>query len=327
MSILIYVDQFQGSAKPVSWEILGKARELAGTLGGTVAAVVVGHDVSGVAQEAVEYGADKVLVADGAEFAQYRAGAYAAVLQAAIEAVDPRIVLVPAIVGARDVASLAAAACNIGMAADVQNLELDANGKLQADRPVYSGNILTTVVFREAVQMATVRSRSFPMPEKQAGRTGEVIPLQVTLSGSAAGEEVIGFESAVTGDIDLQNAGIIVSGGRGVKGPEGFEPIRRLAQVLGAAVGASRAATDAGWVPYNYQVGQTGKTVRPDLYIACGISGAIQHLAGISGAKTIVAINKDKEAPIFNVAQYGIVGDLFEVVPALEQALRQKLGK
>lgn len=327
MSILVYVDQYQGVAKPVSWEILGKARELAGKLGGQVSAVVMGQNVGGVAQEAVEYGADKVLVVDSPEFAQYRAGAYAAALQAAIEATNPRIILGPAVVGARDVAALAAAACNIGMAADVQNLELDASGKMQADRPVFSGNILTTVVFRDAVQMATVRSRSFPMPERQAGRAGEIVPLQVDLSGPAAGEEIVGFESAVTGDIDLQNAGIIVSGGRGVKGPEGFEPIRRLAQVLGAAVGASRAATDAGWVPYNYQVGQTGKTVRPDLYIACGISGAIQHLAGISGAKTIVAINKDKEAPIFNVARYGIVGDLFEVVPALEKALKQKLGK
>lgn len=327
MSILVYVDQYQGAAKPVSWEILGRARELADALGEPVVAVVAGQSVGGVAQAAVEYGADKVLVADSPEFSEYRSGALAAALQAAIAAVQPRIILAPAVTGARDVAALAAAAHNIGMAADVQSLELDANGKLQADRPVFSGNILTTIVFKDAVQMATVRSRSYPMPERQAGRAGEITPLAVNLADPAEAEEILGFESAVTGDIDLQNAGVIVSGGRGVKGPEGFEPIRRLAHVLGGAVGASRAATDAGWVPYNYQVGQTGKTVRPDLYIACGISGAIQHLAGIGGAKAVVAINKDKDAPIFNVARYGIVGDLFEVVPALEQAFREKLGK
>jgi electron transfer flavoprotein alpha subunit len=222
---------------------------------------------------------------------------------------------------------MAAAQCNIGMAAEVVDLDVDASGKLVAERPVFSGNITATIVFSGDRQMATVRVRSFPMPEQDPGRAGEIIPLAVNLAGAAQAEEILAFEGVETGELDVQNAGIVVSGGRGVKGPEGFEPIRRLAKVLGGAVGASRAAVDAGWIPYVHQVGQTGKTVRPDLYIAAGISGAIQHLAGMSGAKTIVAINKDRDAPIFQVARYGIVGDLFDVVPALEKAFKQKLGK
>jgi electron transfer flavoprotein alpha subunit len=172
-----------------------------------------------------------------------------------------------------------------------------------------------------------VRNRSFPMPERDSSRTGETVKLDVALGDSVGREQVVSFEPAQQADVALENAGIVVSGGRGVKGPDGFEPIRKLAKVLGGAVGASRAAVDAGWIPYNTQVGQTGKTVRPDLYIACGISGAIQHLAGIGNSKIIVAINKDKDAPIFSIARYGIVGDLFDVVPALTDVFRQRLQK
>lgn len=327
MSILVYVDHLQGTAKPVSWEIMGKAREFAGVLGVPVVALVVGQGVADLASDAVAYGADRVLVVDGPAFAQFRAHTYTAALKAAIEAAKPRIILVPAAAGARDVAALAAAELNLGLAAECQGLALDAGGNLLADRPVFSGNILTTVVFRDPVQMATVRGRSFPLPARDPARAGEKVPLAVSLDGLAAAEEVLEAEITETGEISVENAAIIVSGGRGVKGPEGFQPLRELAKVLGAAVGASRAAVDAGWIPYPHQVGQTGKTVRPDLYIACGISGAIQHLAGMSGAKVIVAINKDKDAPIFTVARYGIVGDLFEVVPALARTFSARLGR
>lgn len=326
MSLLVYIDHFQGQAKPVSWEIMGKARELAGKLGVPVVALVTGQDVGALAAEAITYGADRVLVADAPIFAGFHALAGAAAVQAAIAATSPRIILVPATAGARDAAALAAAALHIGLAADCQGLELDAGGSLLADRPVFSGNITTTVVFRDAVQMATVRGRSFPLPEPDPTRSGDIVPLAVDL-GDAAAETVIGLEATETGELAVENAGIIVSGGRGVKGPEGFAPLRELAKTLGAAVGASRAAVDAGWIPYPHQVGQTGKTVRPDLYIACGISGAIQHLAGIGGAKVVVAINKDKDAPIFNIARYGITGDLFEIVPALTAVFKQKLGR
>ncbi|MGC8780926.1 MAG: electron transfer flavoprotein subunit alpha/FixB family protein, partial [Anaerolineae bacterium] len=265
--------------------------------------------------------------ADDPAFAPFRAGAYADALQAAIAAAQPTIILAPAVAGARDAAALAACRLGIGLASECQDLDLDADGNLTAERPIFAGNILTTVTFTGKPQMATVRSRSFPLPAKAAGRTGEIVALAVSLSELAQQEEVLGFEAAEVGEIGVENAGIIVSGGRGVKGPEGFAPLRELARVLGAAVGASRAAVDAGWIPYPHQVGQTGKTVRPDLYIACGISGAIQHLAGMSNARVIVAINKDKEAPIFGVARYGVVGDLFEVVPALTEAFKTKLGR
>jgi electron transfer flavoprotein alpha subunit len=329
MSILVYVDQFQGVAKPIAWEMLGKARELADRLGANtpVTALVIGLNVKAVAHEAVAFGADKVLLADGPEFEPYRTGAFAAALKAAIDSLSPRMILAPATTGARDVAALAAAECNIGLAAEVTGVDVDAEGRMVAERPVFAGNITATIRFTGDVQMATVRVRSFPMPVHDSSRNGEIVPLHVSLTGTANGEEIVGFEGMEAGELDVQNANIVVSGGRGVKGPEGFEPVRRLAKVLGGAVGASRAAVDSGWIPYVHQVGQTGKTVRPDLYIAAGISGAIQHMAGIGGAKTIVAINKDKDAPIFGVARYGIVGDLFEVLPALEQAFKRKLGK
>jgi len=324
-SILVYIDHFGGAAKPVSWEILGKARELAGKLWAPLMAFVAGQNLDGLTSEAVACGADTVLVADGPAFAQFNAQALAAAFKAAIEAAQPRIILVPATAGARDVAALVACELNIGMAADCQGLDLDSAGNLLAERPVFSGNIMTTVVFNGPVQMATVRARSFPLPAADSSRAGEIVPLVVSVPGDT--EEVLSFEVTETGELAVENAGIIVSGGRGVKGPEGFAPIRDLAKVLGGAVGASRAAVDAGWIPYPHQVGQTGKSVRPDLYIACGISGAIQHLAGMSGAKVIVAINKDKDAPIFTVARYGVVGDLFDVAPALTTAFKAKLGR
>ncbi|MCX6031426.1 MAG: electron transfer flavoprotein subunit alpha/FixB family protein [Chloroflexi bacterium] len=327
MSILVYVDHFQGKTKPVSGEIMGKARELAGKTGLPVVAFVVGQNVGGVAAEAIAYGADKVLVADAASFSQFRTHAYVAAFKAAIATAKPHIILVPTSAGVRDAAALAACELNIGLAADCQGLALDANGNLLAERPVFSGNMLTTIVFAAQPQMATVRPRSFPLPAADKSRTGEIVLLAVALDGLASAEEVLEFETTETGEVSVENAGIIVSGGRGVKGPEGFAPLRELARLLGGAVGASRAAVDAGWIPYPHQVGQTGKSVRPDLYIAAGISGAIQHLAGMSNAKVIVAINKDKDAPIFSLARYGIVGDLFEVTPALTAALKRKLGK
>jgi len=180
------------------------------------------------------------------------------------------------------------------------------------------------VVFSSALKIATARSRAFHLPEPDSARQGDIISIYHSEADDGPTSAVVGFEQAVGGEVSVSEANVIVSGGRGVKGPEGFEPIRALANALGAAVGASRAAVDAGWIPYPHQVGQTGKTVTPDLYVACGISGAIQHLAGMRTAKVIVAINKDAEAPIFQVADYGVVADIFEVVPALTAAIEDR---
>jgi electron transfer flavoprotein alpha subunit len=327
MSILVYVDHLGSTAKQTSWEIMGKGRELANRLSKPLVALIVGDQVGNLAGEAICYGADRVLLAEGPAFGPFRAGVYAAALKAAIVQSAPDIILLNNSFSVRDMAALAACELGIGLAADCQDLQLDGTGNLQAVRPVYSGNILTTIAFRGQAKMATVRNRSFPMPAADETRKGETVKLNVVLGATAEREQITGFEPVQQAEVALENAGVIVSGGRGVKGPEGFEPIRKLAKVLGGAIGASRAAVDAGWIPYNTQVGQTGKTVRPDLYIACGISGAIQHLAGISNSKVIVAINKDKDAPIFSVARYGIVGDLFEVVPALTEAFRTRLQK
>jgi electron transfer flavoprotein alpha subunit len=327
MSILVYIDHYQGAARPVSWEILGQARALADQLGVPVVALAIGDGIDALAQHAIAFGADRVFTVQGAPYAQFRAHAYAGALDAAIAAAGPHIILVPATAGARDAAALAACTRNIGLAADCQGLSLDADGNLLAERSVFAGNVLTTVAFAGRPQMATVRPRSFALPVADPGRAGEVTPLAVTPDALAQSEEVLSFEAAQAGEVSVDNAAIIVAGGRGVKGPDGFAPIRELADALGAAVGASRAAVDAGWIPYPHQVGQTGKTVRPDLYIACGISGAIQHLAGMSNARVIVAINKDKDAPIFKIARYGVAGDLFEVVPALTAAFRARLGR
>jgi len=326
-SMLVFVDHAHGVARPVSWELMGKAREFAGKLACPVVALIVGRHLSGLASEAIAFGADRVLVADDAAFTQFRAGAYAAALKTAIRTAKPRLILVPATSEARDPAALAACALGIGLASDCQGLALDEDGNLLADRPVFGGNIITTVAFTEHPQMATVRPRTFPLPAPDNSRSGEIVPLAVELGELEEQEEILALDAPEASELSVDTANIIVAGGRGVKGPEGFAPIRELAKVLGAAVGASRAVVDAGWIPYAHQIGQTGKTVRPDLYIACGISGAIQHLAGMTNAKVIVAINKDWDAPIFNVATYGIVGDLFEVVPALTEALRARLGR
>jgi electron transfer flavoprotein alpha subunit len=344
-TVLVYVDHVQGTAKSVSWELMGRARQFADSLAlstesrspgaaGQVVALIVGRQGKDLALEAIAYGADRVLTAecrsssgvDDAAFAQYRAGAYAAAFKTAIAVATPNLILAPATSGARDPAALAACALGIGLAPECQSLVLDNDGNLLADRPVFGGNIITTVVFRGHPQMVTVRPRSFPLPAPDASRSGEIVPMTVELGELEEWEEVLALDTPEAGELGVEAANIIVAGGRGVKGPEGFAPLRELSKVLGGAVGASRAVVDAGWIPYAHQVGQTGKSVRPDLYIACGISGAIQHLAGITNAKVVVAINKDRDAPIFNIATYGIVGDLFDVVPALTDTLRDRLA-
>jgi electron transfer flavoprotein alpha subunit len=326
MSVFVWIEQFDGQPASLSWEALGKARELADLLDTLVAAIVIGQNVGDIAEQAISYGADVVYLTADESLAQFRLDPYAAVIEALVREHQPGIVLWGGSSRGRDLAATVATDLGVGVAADCLDLRLGDDGRLLATRAIYTGNILTDVTLRGMPQMATIRARVFPLPEPDANRQGEVVAVPASLDEDDIPVKLVGFEQTGAGEVSVADANVIVSGGRGVKGPEGFEPIRELATVLGAAVGASRAAVDAGWIPYPHQVGQTGKTVRPDLYIACGISGAIQHLAGMRTSKMIVAINRDGEAPIFQVADLGVVADLFEIVPALAQALRDRLG-
>jgi len=342
--VLVYIDQFQGRAVPSSWEAVGAARTLAQTLGGQVTALVAGADGSALATEAIQHGADRALVADDPGLAEYRAEPFASTVAKMARQADAAVLLFPTTGRTRELAGMVAVDLETGVTPDVIALEAK-DGGVVATRPIYAGKLMTKETCPGRLHILTLRARAFPKPEPSAGRTGAVekVPAEV----GSPGTEVLGYKAAESG-VSLTDAGTIVSGGRGVsnnpkltpppeitddkqkevwRAQQGFALVRELASVLGAAVGASRAAVDAGYIPYAHQVGQTGKVVSPDLYIACGISGAIQHLAGMRTSKTIVAINKDSEAPIFRMARFGIVGDLFEVVPALTKAFKARLGR
>jgi electron transfer flavoprotein alpha subunit len=324
--VWFWVEQFRGEAGSISWEMAGKGRQLADQLQTTVTACVLGHGVEDIAGQAVAYGADRVFLVDDPTLASYRTDPYAAVMVDLIEEHKPEVLIMGASSRGRDLAGSIATRLVTGLTADCTALEIDPETRqLRQTRPAFGGNIMATILCpNHRPQMATVRHRVFEVPEANPDREGQIVRVGVAMSEDEVAVKVIDFLQEEE-EVNLADARIIVSGGRGVKGSEGFEPIRELAHVLGGAVGSSRAAVDAGWIPYAHQVGQTGRTVRPDLYIACGISGAIQHLAGMRTAKVIVAINRDPEAPIFDVAHYGIVGDLFEIVPKLTEAFRQKL--
>jgi electron transfer flavoprotein alpha subunit len=326
MSVLVWIEQSQGQPVTSSLEVLGKARELADALGTSLAGVVMGEETGSAASAAQAYGVDTVYTVTSPVLKDYRMSAYAAGLKKAVEAAGATVVLTSATSRGREVIADVACDMGAGLAPDSVDLRVDG-GKLVAVRSVYSNNILADINFAGGVQFASVRPRSFPVPEAGAAG-GAVQALDLGASEDDVALKVVDVKQSDSGEVSLTDAGVIVSGGRGVAAdPEkGFQLVGDLAKTLGAAVGASRAAVDAGYVPYKHQVGQTGKTVRPDLYIAAGISGAIQHLAGMGGSKVIVAINKDAEAPIFEKANYGIVGDLYEVLPALNDEFKKRLG-
>ncbi len=326
--VWFWVEQFNGQAGSISWEMAGKGRELADQLGVALTACVLGHGVENLAQEAIYYGADRVFLVDDPTLAVYRTEPYAAVMVDLVRRYKPEILIMGASSRGRDLAGSVATRLFTGLTADCTGLDIDPETRLlRQTRPAFGGNIMATILCPDRrPQMATVRHRVFPVPLRDTSRQGQIVRERAVLGEDEIATRVLDFLTE-EGGVNLADARVIVSGGRGVKGPEGFAPLRELASVLGGAVGASRAAVDAGWIPYAHQVGQTGRTVRPDLYIACGISGAIQHLAGMKTSRVIVAINTDPEAPIFGVAHYGIVGDLFEVVPALTAAFRKRLGQ
>jgi electron transfer flavoprotein alpha subunit len=322
-NVLVIAEQRDGVLKKVAFEMLGVGAELAAALGGDVEAALLGTGLGDLANTLAQYGATKVYVADDDSLATYSAEGYTDTLAAFLGKLDPAVILVGATAMGRDLAPRLAARLGVGMASDCVALEIDG-GRMVATRPIFAGKALARVKLNGDPQMATVRPNVLPVPELDAGATATVEPVSAVTDNVRA--VVVDIVGTGEGEIDVAEAEIIVSGGRGVGGPEGFAPVRDLAKTLGAALGASRAAVDAGWIEHAHQVGQTGKTVTPNLYIACGISGAIQHLAGMKTSKVIVAVNKDPEAPIFKVANYGIVGDLFEVVPLLDNEFQALLS-
>jgi len=326
--VWVWVEQFQGEAASISWEMVGQGRRLADQRATTLTACVLGQNVEHIAKQAIAYGADRVFWVDDPSLAVYRTHPYATTLVGLVREYKPEVFLLGASSRGRDLAGSVATELYTGLTADCTGLDIDQETNLlRQTRPAFGGNIMATIICPNyRPQMATVRHRVFEMPAPDETRQGQIVSIQPAMGEDEIAAKVVDFITE-QGEVNLADAKIIVSGGRGVGGPEGFGPVRALAEVLGGALGASRAAVDAGWIPYAHQVGQTGRTVRPDLYIACGISGAVQHLAGMNTAKVIVAINKDPEAPIFSVASYGIVGDLFQVVPALTEQFRKKLHK
>ena len=316
--ILTFAEQRDGKLRRASLETVSEARRLAGALAASVTTVVIGPGSEALAAELTAQGADRVVAFDDAAFGSYATESYARALAQAIGEAKPSAVLVPFTAMGKDLAPRVAAKIGAGLASDCVALEVK-DGRLVARRPMYAGKAYATVEWAGEPQMATLRSNVFPLGPKDASRPGDLVRGAADASARA---EVTGVSATSQGKVQLSEAQIIVSGGRGLKGPENFHLVESLAEALGAAVGASRAIVDAGWVDHQLQVGQTGRTVSPSLYVACGISGAIQHLAGMSSSKYIVAINKDKDAPIFKIADYGIVGDLFEVLPRLTEAAK-----
>jgi electron transfer flavoprotein alpha subunit len=316
--ILTFAEQRDGKLRRASLETLSEARRLAGPLAASVTTVVIGPGSEALAAELTAQGADRVVVFDDPAFGSYATESYARALAQATSEAKPSVVLVPFTAMGKDLAPRVAAKIGAGLASDCVALEVK-DGRLVARRPMYAGKAYATVEWVGEPQMATLRPNVFPLGPKDGGRPVEIVR---GASDASARAKVTGVSATSQGKIQLSEAQIIVSGGRGLKGPENFHLVESLAEALGAAVGASRAIVDAGWVDHQLQVGQTGRTVSPSLYVACGISGAIQHLAGMSSSKYIVAINKDKDAPIFKVADYGIVGDLFEVLPRLTEAAK-----
>lgn len=325
--VWVFIECFDGEPKRVGFELLGEGRKLAAALGQKLCAVVIGDKVDEAISQSALYGADKVYVVQGPEYRFYTADAYGKAMLALCEKYMPSTILVGATVNGRDLGSKLAVSLRTGLTADCTGLFVDDENVVW-ERPAFGGNLYAQIICGESrPQMGTVRAGNFKRPAPDPDNKPEIIREELHASDDEIRTKVLDFVKAVESDgIKLEDAEIVVSGGRGMKKAENFKLLQELADVLGGAVGASRAAVDSGWVPQSRQVGQTGKTIAPTIYIACGISGAVQHLAGMSKSKIIVAINKDKTAPIFEVAHYGIVGDLFEVVPALTKELKARKG-
>lgn len=326
--IWVFLEQTGGQVAPVSFELLGAGCRLADALGVDLSGVLLGHNIAPIASEAIVYGADIVYVIDDPILEKYRTKPYMQGVVSAVRKYRPEIMLIGASTLGRDLAGAVATELRTGLTADCTGLEVDAETRLlHATRPTFGGNLMATILCPEKrPQMATVRPRVMDIPPRDPSRRGRIVLEKLEVREEDIGTKLLEFiPDEKIEEANLEYADVIVSGGRGMGGGENFHLLRELAQLLGGEVGASRAAVEAGWIDVSHQVGQTGKTVRPKLYIAVGISGAVQHLVGMQGSDVIVAINKDPHAPIFDVATYGIVGDLFQIVPAMVKELRERL--
>jgi electron transfer flavoprotein alpha subunit len=344
-TILIYIDQFKGAALPASWEAIGAGRILAEKLGDSLAALAIGSGAKQLASQAFQFGVDTAYFAEEASLVDYRPEPYTAVITELAKELAPEVLLFPTTIRSRELAAMSSIDLGSGVLPDVTAFEIQ-DCKVLVTRPVYAGKLLAKAVCQARPQIITIRGRTFPQPTPDPSHTGEPVQVAAVLPESQIATKVVGYSQAEAG-VSLADAAVIISGGRGLannpkltppagldekaaeiwRAQQGFKMLEELAAVLGGAIGASRAAVDAGYISYDHQVGQTGKVVTPDLYIACGISGAIQHQAGMRSSKVIVALNKDADAPIFKLARFGVAGDVFTIVPALTEAFRKKLGK
>ncbi len=327
--VWVFCEQKKGVVQSVAWELLGKGRELADKRGMKLCAVLLGHGIKGLYDSLVARGADRVYLIDSPRLAHYQNEPYTAALSMLVEKYRPEIVLCGATTTGRSLISKVAVRLTTGLTADCTGLDIDEKEHLLLQtRPAFGGNIMATIVTpQHRPQMATVRHKVMKEAPVHEGRSGELREETIDENVLSSRSTLVDVIEEIEQTVNLTEADVIVSGGRGLGGPEHFPLIEELALSLGGAVGASRAAVDAEWIPYSHQVGQTGKTVCPKVYIACGISGQIQHLIGMQSSKIIIAINKDPEAPIFKVATYGVVGDLFKIVPALTKRFKQKMQK
>lgn len=317
-----------GSAQNVGLELLNPGRMLADKQGGALVAVVIGNNVDESVKAASSHGADKVIVVEGEEYTQYTTDAYATALCTLVEKYGPTSMMIGATPHGRDLGPRVSCRLQTGLTADCTALDIDEeSGNVAWTRPAFGGNLMATIICPDhRPQIGTVRPGVFKKSDPTEGKA-EVIREDIHVAPDQIRTKLLESIKEAAGEmVDLEGAEIIVSGGRGVGGPEGFAPVKELADALGGVVGASRAAVDAGWIAHAHQIGQTGKTVGPKLYIACGISGAIQHVAGMSSSDCIVAINKDPDAPIFDIADYGLVGNLFEVLPLLTAEVKKLKG-
>ena len=324
-NVWVFIEVVRGKIKGVSLELLGQGRKMADDLGEKLVAIIPGNEIEDFAKMAIHYGADEAIVVDQKELKDYSTDGYSKAMCTLIKKYNPAVLLIGATNNGRDLGPRVSSRMQTGLTADCTELGVDSETRLvKWTRPAFGGNLMATILCPDyRPQIGTVRPGVFKKPEEDTGRKGEIIHETVEFGPDEIRTRIVEVITEAGGaDVNLEEAEIIVSGGRGVGGPEGFEVLKELADEIGAQIGASRAAVDSGWISSLHQVGQTGKSVGPKIYIACGISGAIQHVAGMSSSDVIIAINKDPDAPIFNIADYGIVGDLFEIIPELTKRIR-----